>query len=65
MSKGIYEARAKDYVSPYRKMVYETNEEMNEVLGRIEDNSFVQEQFADFEAFKKNIKGVMRKLKLG
>jgi len=38
---------------------------MNEVLGRIEDNSFVQEQFADFEAFKKNIKGVMRKLKLG
>ena len=65
MSKGIYEARAKDYVSPYRKMVYETNEEMNEVLGRIEDNSFVQEQFADFEAFKKNIKFVIRKLNLG
>ncbi len=65
MSKGIYHARAKDYTNPYRKMVYETNEEMNEVLGRIEDNSFVQEQFAEFELLKKNIKSVIRKLKLG
>lgn len=64
MSKGIYNARAKDYTNPYRKMVYETNEEMTEVLGRIEDNSFVQEQFAEFELFKKNIKSVIRKLKL-
>ena len=65
MCKGIYNARAKDYTNPYRKMVYETNEEMTEVLGRIEDNSFVQEQFADFELLKKNIKSVIRKLKQG
>ena len=62
MCKGIYNARAKDYTNPYRKMVYETNEEMTEVLGRIEDNSFVQEQFAEFELLKKNIKSVIRKL---
>ncbi len=64
MSKGIYDARAKDYTNPYRKMVYDTNEEMNQVIGRIEDNSFVQEQFAEFEILKKTVRSVIRKLKL-
>lgn len=65
MSKNIYEARAKDYTNPYRKMVYDTNAEMNEVIGRIEDNSFVQGQVADYEALKKTVKAVIKKLKLG
>ena len=64
MSKGIYEARAKDYTNPYRKMVYETNQEMTEVLGRIEDNSFIQTQLEEFETLKKTVKAVIRKLKL-
>ena len=34
MSKGIYKSRAKDYTNPFRKMVYETKEEMNAVIGR-------------------------------
>ena len=33
MCKGIYDSRAKDYTNPFRKMVYETNEEMNKVIG--------------------------------
>ena len=64
MSKGIYEARAKDYTNPYRKMVYETNQEMTEVLGSIEDNSFIQTQLEEFETLKKTVKAVIRKLKL-
>ena len=64
MSKGIYEARVKDYTNPYRKMVYETNQEMTEVLGRIEDNSFIQTQLEEFETLKKTVKAVIRKLKL-
>ena len=64
MSKGIYDARAKDYTNPYRKMVYDTNEEMTEVIGRIEDNSFVQDQFAEFDSLKRSVKSIIKKLKL-
>jgi len=39
MCKGIFDSRAKDYSNPFRKMVYDTNEEMNKVIGRLEDNS--------------------------
>ncbi len=56
MCKGIYESRAKDYSNPFRKMVYDTNEEMNEVLGKLDDNSFIQNQLKELELFKKEIK---------
>jgi Domain of unknown function (DUF4954) len=65
MCKGIYSSREKDYTSPYRKMVYDTNEEMNKVTGRLEDNSFIQQKLAELDAFKKEVKTMMRKLKLG
>ena len=64
MCNGIYTAREKDYSSPFRKMVYDTNEEMNKVIGRLEDNSFIQEQLGELEAMKKQVKAVIRKLKL-
>ena len=63
MCKGIYDSRAKDYNSPYRKMVYDTKEEMNKVMGRLEDNSFIQEQLAGLEAMKKQVKAAIRKIK--
>lgn len=64
MCKGIYNARAKDYSNPFRKMVYETNEEMNKVIGRLEDNSFIQQQLAELDTMKKQVKAMVRKLKL-
>ncbi len=64
MCKGIYDSRAKDYSNPFRKMVYETTEEMNKVLGRLEDNSFIQQQVAGLDVLKKEVKAVIRKLKL-
>ena len=63
MCKGIFDSRAKDYSNPFRKMVYETHEEMNRVIGRLEDNSFIQQQLADLELMKKQVKAVIRKLK--
>ena len=62
MCKGIYESRAKDYSNPFRKMVYDTNEEMNQVLGKLEDNSFIQNQLKELEIFKKEIKQLQKKL---
>ena len=64
MCKGIYDSRAKDYTSPFRKMVYETTEEMNKVLGRLEDNSFIQQQIGELDKLKKEIKSIQRRFSL-
>jgi hypothetical protein len=64
MTNGIYEAREKDYSNPYRKMVYENNEEMIKVIGRLEDNSFIQEQMKKSDLFKKEVRSLIKKWKL-
>jgi hypothetical protein len=64
MSKGIYESREKDYTNPFRKMVYATKKEMDKVIGKIEDNTFIQQQLAELDAFKKKVKEVTKKLQL-
>lgn len=62
MCKGIYDSRAKDYSNPYRQMVYENNEEMNKVLGKLEDNSFIQYQLGELDKMKKEIKKIIKVL---
>jgi hypothetical protein len=64
MCKGIYESRLKDYSNSFRKMVYENNEEMNKVVGKIEDNVFIQQQLAKLDLLKKQVRAAIRKLKL-
>jgi hypothetical protein len=64
MCKGIYESRAKDYTNPFRKMAYDTMEEMNKVVGSLEDNSFIQQQTGELETFKKQVRSVTKKIKL-
>ncbi|MEJ7821829.1 MAG: DUF4954 family protein [Chitinophagaceae bacterium] len=64
MCKGIYESREKDYSNPFRKMVYDTKLEMDTVIGKIEDNSFIQEQTGELDIFKKNVKEVIKKFHL-
>ncbi len=62
MCKGIYESRAKDYQNPFRKMIYDSDKEMNKVLGKLEDNSFIQNQMSELDTFKKQVKAVIRKM---
>ncbi len=64
MTKGIHDARAKDYTNPYRKMIYENNEEMINVIGRLEDNSFIQDQMAQLDKLKKKVKALTKKWEL-
>ncbi|MEO6288964.1 MAG: DUF4954 family protein [Ginsengibacter sp.] len=64
MSDGIYTSRAKDYTSPFRKMVYENNKEMNIVMGRLEDNQFIQDKLKELDLYKKDVKGIVKKMKL-
>ncbi|MEO8762635.1 MAG: DUF4954 family protein [Ginsengibacter sp.] len=61
MGKEIYLSRAKDYTNPFRKMIYDTNEEMNAVIGRLEDNQFIQDQLAEVDAYKKTARSLMKK----
>ena len=63
MCKGIFDSRAKEYSNPFRKMVYDTNEEMNRVIGRLEDNSFIQQELGELDAMKKQVKAAIRKIK--
>jgi hypothetical protein len=34
----------KDYDNPFRKMMYETEAEMESVLGSIDDNNFIKQE---------------------
>jgi hypothetical protein len=64
MTKGIYDARVKDYSNPFRKMVYDNDAEMLNVVGKIEDNSFIQEQFKKSTLLQKRVKAIQKKWKL-
>ncbi len=63
MCKSIYETRAKDYSNPFRKMVYDNNNEMNEVTGKLEDNSFIQLQYAALDTMKQSVNDFIKKMK--
>jgi Domain of unknown function (DUF4954) len=63
MGKDIYTSRAKDYINPFRKMVYDSNDEMNAVIGRLEDNQFIQDQLAETDQYKKVVKGIIKRIK--
>lgn len=58
--KGIYSSREKDYSSPFRKMVYESMQEMNMVIGKLEENTFIQEQLAELEVVKKQVTSIKK-----
>ena len=40
----IYNSRKKDYINPFRSMVYDSKEEMDIVIGSLEDNSFIKDE---------------------
>lgn len=64
MTEGIYQSRAKDYSNPFRQMSYSNQKEMDQVIGKIQDNSFIKQQDEEFEKYKRKIEGVITLLKL-
>lgn len=65
MAGGISESRSKDYSNPFRQMVYESKKEMVQVLGKLEDNSFINQQADEIQAFKKLVNKIIKQFKLG
>ena len=55
MVQHIYNSRAKDYQNTFRKMLYENDKEMEEVLGNLDDNIFIKEQETALKKFRKQI----------
>jgi len=49
--EAAYSSRRKDYEDPFRRMVYESEQEMVAVLGRVEDNSFLKELKAQTQGY--------------
>jgi hypothetical protein len=64
MFQNIYNSREKDYTSEFRKMVYDTDAEMNEVLGKLEDNVFIEQQRTALIKEKETIQKLISDLKL-
>jgi NDP-sugar pyrophosphorylase family protein len=64
MVQGIYDSRSKDYHNEFRKMIYNNQEEMDNVLGKLDDNAFIASQKEELEIFKKQVAEVKRKFKL-
>ena len=64
IAEKIHESRAKDYSNTFRKMVYENDMEMDKVLGRLEDNSFIGNQRDELNIFKNKIALLKKKLEL-
>jgi Domain of unknown function (DUF4954) len=62
--KEIYESRAKDYTNPFRKMVYESPEEMNAVVGKLQDNSFIRQEKETLKQYRKEVEQIVADWKL-
>jgi hypothetical protein len=62
MVNGIYASRAKDYTSAFRKMPYESQEEMDAVVGKLEDNSFIKQQMEELQKYKEAVASVKKQM---
>src|SRR5690554_1103941 len=60
ITDGIYESRAKDYHNGFRAMTYDSEEEMENVVGKLEDNDFIRESRAETEKFEGNIRRIIK-----
>jgi hypothetical protein len=56
MLKGIESSREKDYTNPFRKMVYENDEEMEIITGKLSENTFILQQRAELKKMKREVK---------
>jgi hypothetical protein len=63
MVKGIASSRAKDYENPFRTMVYDSPEEMNEVVGALRDNSFIRQQEESLESLRTQVNALLEKIR--
>jgi hypothetical protein len=64
MTESIEVSRAKDYSSSFRKMMYDNDEEMNQVIGKLDDNSFIKDQKIALGIWEKKTDALIKKWKI-
>jgi len=62
MVDSIESSRKKDYTNPFRRMMYDTQEELDQVIGKFEDNLFIKSQKKELKAFNKLMKDLEKDL---
>lgn len=58
----IENARTKDYQNPFKQMVYRSYEEMEEVVGKLRDNDFINKEKRSMAEFEQTIDQLLQKL---
>jgi hypothetical protein len=64
MVKEIYNSRAKDYHSSFRKMMYDSKAEMEKVIGKLNDNNFINVQKKELKKISQKIQEISKTMKL-
>jgi hypothetical protein len=59
MVNEIFASRAKDYVNPFRNMVYNSDEERDIVVGKLDENSFILQQREELEVFENGVQDLL------
>ncbi len=59
---NIFHSREKDYTNPFRMMMYNSPEEMDKVIGNLNDNQFIQQEKEKLEVYAKTISRISRKI---
>jgi len=54
----IHKTRAKDYQNRFRQMVYENEAERDAVVGSLADNTFIQQQQAEYEDYVSSVPAI-------
>ncbi len=62
ITEEIYASRLKDYENPFRQMVYENQEEMEKVIGKLDNNPFIAAKKKEAIAFAQAAKKLIRRL---
>lgn len=60
MVEYIFKSREKDYLNPFRLMVYGNEKEMTKVVGSLTDNPFILQEQASFDQFKKQVNKTLK-----
>jgi hypothetical protein len=63
MVEGIFTSREKDYSNPFRSMVYSSEDEMEAVIGRLEDNAFIAQERKDLDELSARVDALTKRLK--
>ena len=58
----VYKSRAKDYRESFRKITFRSEDEMTAVLGRVEDNPFINMAKTETKTFEKRLDALERRL---